>query len=90
MTPDSDFNPFSSMAGLHIYSVSTHQAQTQTQRPIAPVGTLEEYLGSSVWLPPISGAGNFLCSGGQRIRAHITTEAHLGGNHLEPWYPGDM
>ncbi|MPC37374.1 hypothetical protein E2C01_030848 [Portunus trituberculatus] len=58
-------------------------------RPIAPVGSLEECVGSAVQLPPISGAGNFIYSG-THIRAHITTQAHLWCNHLEPWYHGDM
>ncbi|MPC65275.1 hypothetical protein E2C01_059408 [Portunus trituberculatus] len=32
-------------------------------RPIAPVGTLEECMGSAVQLPPNSGAGNFIYNG---------------------------
>ncbi|MPC80898.1 hypothetical protein E2C01_075495 [Portunus trituberculatus] len=46
-------------------------------------------MGSIVQLPPISGAGNFIYSG-THIRAHITPEAHLGCNHLELGYHGDM
>ncbi|MPC19572.1 hypothetical protein E2C01_012490 [Portunus trituberculatus] len=58
-------------------------------RPIAPVGTLEECMGSAVQLLPISGASNFIYSG-THIRAHITTQAHLKRNHLESGYHGDM
>ncbi|MPC39052.1 hypothetical protein E2C01_032571 [Portunus trituberculatus] len=58
-------------------------------RPIAPVGTLEQCMGSAVQLLPITGAGNFIYSG-THIRAHITPEAHLGCNHLEPGYHGDI
>ncbi|MPC92008.1 hypothetical protein E2C01_087076 [Portunus trituberculatus] len=58
-------------------------------RPVAPVGTLEECMGSTVQLPPISVAGNFIYNG-THIRAHIITQAHLGCNHLEPGYHGDM
>ncbi|MPC27367.1 hypothetical protein E2C01_020536 [Portunus trituberculatus] len=43
-------------------------------RPIAPVSTLEECMGSAVQLQPLSGAGNFIYSG-THIRAHITTQA---------------
>ncbi|MPC55501.1 hypothetical protein E2C01_049440 [Portunus trituberculatus] len=57
-------------------------------RPIVPVGTLEECMGSAVQLLPISGAGNFIYSG-THIRAHITKQAHLECNHLEPGYHGD-
>ncbi|MPC57309.1 hypothetical protein E2C01_051286 [Portunus trituberculatus] len=60
-----------------------------TPSPIAPVGSLEECVGSAVQLLPISSAGNLIYSGGH-IRAHITSQVHLGGNHLEPEYPGDM
>ncbi|MPC55177.1 Single-stranded DNA-binding protein, mitochondrial [Portunus trituberculatus] len=58
-------------------------------RRIAPVGSLEECVRSAVQLPPISGAGNFIYSG-THIKAHITTQAHLGSNHLEPGYHGNM
>ncbi|MPC39619.1 hypothetical protein E2C01_033165 [Portunus trituberculatus] len=57
--------------------------------PIVTIGSLEECVGCAVQLPPISGAGNFIYSG-THIRAHITTQAHLGYNHLEPGYHGDM
>ncbi|MPC11920.1 hypothetical protein E2C01_004595 [Portunus trituberculatus] len=53
-------------------------------KPIAPVGNLKN-IGSAVKLPPISGAGNSIHSG-THIRAHITTQAHLWCNHLEPQY----
>ncbi|MPC42053.1 hypothetical protein E2C01_035666 [Portunus trituberculatus] len=46
-------------------------------------------MGTTVQLPPISGTGNFIYSG-TPIRAHITTQAHLWCNHLEPGYLGDM
>ncbi|MPC47278.1 hypothetical protein E2C01_041020 [Portunus trituberculatus] len=58
-------------------------------RPIAPVDTFEECVGSAVQLPPISGAGNFIYSC-THIRPHITTQAHLRCNHLEPGYHSDM
>ncbi|MPC18422.1 hypothetical protein E2C01_011306 [Portunus trituberculatus] len=57
--------------------------------PIAPVGRLEECMGSAVQLPPISSAGNFIYSG-THIKAHITTQAHHECNHLESGYHGDM
>ncbi|MPC38587.1 hypothetical protein E2C01_032096 [Portunus trituberculatus] len=57
--------------------------------PIVPVGSIEECVGSTVQLLPISGTGNFVYSGAH-IRVHITTQAHLGSNHLEPGYHGDI
>ncbi|MPC08264.1 hypothetical protein E2C01_000845 [Portunus trituberculatus] len=42
-------------------------------KPIAPVGILEECVGSAVQLLPISGAANFIYSD-THIRAHITTQ----------------
>ncbi|MPC39197.1 hypothetical protein E2C01_032723 [Portunus trituberculatus] len=53
------------------------------------VGSPGEYVGRAVQLPPISGTGNFIYSG-THIRAHITTQGHLGCNHLEFGYHGDM
>ncbi|MPC17150.1 Endoplasmic reticulum membrane-associated RNA degradation protein [Portunus trituberculatus] len=46
-------------------------------RPIAPVGTLEECMGSAVQLPPISVAGNFIYSG-THIRAISPLKLILG------------
>ncbi|MPC95731.1 hypothetical protein E2C01_090957 [Portunus trituberculatus] len=50
-------------------------------------------VGSTVQLPPIRSAGNFLYSG-THIGAHITTKGIFGVRqlhlHLEPGYRGDM
>ncbi|MPC42853.1 Kinesin-like protein Klp10A [Portunus trituberculatus] len=48
-----------------------------------------ELVYNAVQLPPISSAGNFIYSR-THIRAHITPQVHLGCNHLEPGYHGDM
>ncbi|MPC46277.1 hypothetical protein E2C01_039990 [Portunus trituberculatus] len=50
---------------------------------MAPVGTLEEYVESTVQLPSISGTSNFIYSG-THIRAHITIPAHLGCKAITP------
>ncbi|MPC35187.1 hypothetical protein E2C01_028605 [Portunus trituberculatus] len=74
---------------VRLTPLTQHAVSLHTTEPIAPVGTLEECMGSAVQLPPISGTGNFIYNG-THIRAHITAQAHLGCNHLEPGYQDDI